>query len=48
MQNKEILKAQLELLNWMMRLCSSGYTTGMIRKFLHNKYVELSGEGEKA
>lgn len=38
----------LELLNWAMKVSSSGATPGMIRKILYNKYVEISGEGEKA
>lgn len=45
---KQLAAAQLDLLNWFMKLCGSGQTTGMIRKIVHNKYVELSGEGERA
>jgi hypothetical protein len=45
---KEILRAQLELLDWAMGRCYSGSTPSMIRRDMHNKRVELSGEGEKA
>lgn len=41
-------KAQIDILLWAMQLCGSGMTTGMIRKALHNKLVEITGEGEKA
>lgn len=40
--------AQVDIINWAMQLCGSGMTTGMIRKLLHNKIVEITGEGEKA
>lgn len=40
--------AYLDALNLAMKLCGHGMTTGMIRKLLHNKFVEISGEGEKA
>lgn len=43
-----VKRAQLDLLNWFMQLCGHGYTTGMIRKIAYNKFVEISGEGEKA
>lgn len=43
-----VKSSQLDLLNWFMKLCGSGQTTGMIRKIVHNKYVEISGEGERA
>jgi len=45
---RAIKKAELDLLNWFMKLCGSGQTTGMIRKIAHNKYVEISGNGERA
>lgn len=44
----EILRDKVELLNWMLQVCGSGMTSGMIRKIVHNKLVELTGEGEKA
>lgn len=40
--------AQLELLNWAMKVCGTGHTIAMIRKVFHNRFVEISGEGEKA
>lgn len=39
---------KIELLNWFMQLCGSGATTGMIRKLVHNKLVEITGDGERA
>lgn len=47
-QSEEVKKAQLDMLNWFMKLCGSGMTTGMIRLIAHNKHVEISGKGEKA
>lgn len=41
-------RARLEMLNWFMQICGNGYTTGMVRKIAYNKYIEISGEGEKA
>ena len=40
--------AQVEILTWAMRLCFTGSTPSMIRKALHNKLVEITGEGERA
>lgn len=46
---KEVKKnAQMDLLNWAMKVCTTGYTIGAIRKVFHNKFVEVSGEGQKA
>jgi hypothetical protein len=39
---------KLELLNWVIKLCGSGMTVGMIRRLIHNKIVEIDGKGEKA
>lgn len=44
----EITRDKVELLNWVMQLCGSGSTTGMIRKLVHNKLVDITGEGQKA
>lgn len=41
-------RGEMEILDWAMQLCGSGMTVGMIRKLLHNKRVEITGEGEKA
>jgi len=40
--------ARADALKWAIQLCGSGMTVGMIRKLLHNKIVEITGEGEKA
>lgn len=40
--------AQLELLNWFMKVCSSSLNSANVRRIAHNKFVEISGEGEKA
>lgn len=45
---KKAKQAQIDLLNWAMQLCGSGISTMTIRKLLHNKLVEITGEGEKA
>lgn len=47
-KEQQIKDAQVELLNWFMQLCGSGATTGMLRKIVYNRLVELTGEGEKA
>lgn len=39
---------QIETLNYAMKLCGSGMTPAMIRKLLHNKLIEITGDGEKA
>lgn len=39
---------KLEMLDWFWSLLHSGSTTGMIRRAIHNKRVEITGEGEKA
>lgn len=44
----EIKRSQIEILEWAMRLCLTGSTPAMIRKAMHNKLVEITGEGEKA
>lgn len=45
----ELMKAEkIELLNWAMQVCSTGSTPSMIRRVLHNKLIEIAGEGEKA
>lgn len=38
----------LEALTWFGKLCRSGSTIGMIKLAVHNKRVEISGEGERA
>lgn len=39
---------QAEILTWAMKICGTGSTPSMIRKILHNKHVEITGDGEKA
>lgn len=46
--NEGFRTGQIETLNFAMRLCGSGMTPAMIRILLHNKLVEITGEGEKA
>lgn len=43
-----IIHSQAEILTWAMKLCFTGQTPAMIRRCLHNKLVEISGEGERA
>lgn len=44
----ELIDAQAKILTWAMPLCGSGMTPAMIRKLLHNKLIEITGEGQKA
>lgn len=40
--------AELEMLNWIMRVASGALNVAHVRKIAHNRFVEISGEGEKA
>lgn len=42
--SKEVLKAQIELLLWFIKLTGSGMTVGMIRYRLLKKHEELEKE----
>ncbi len=39
---------QLEILDWMLEQTMTGMTLPMLRVQIHNKRVEISGEGERA
>ncbi len=41
-------ESNIQLCNWFLQCLGTGMTTGMIRRLVHNKIVEISGEGEKA
>lgn len=43
-----LLEHQTALLDWFDSICRQGMTIGMLRKAIHNKRVELTGNGEKA
>lgn len=47
-QDEAFKERDIKLLNWAMSLCCTGMTPSMIRRELHNKLVEISGEGERA
>lgn len=38
----------IEILDWMLQQTMTGMTLPMLRVVIHNKRVEISGEGEKA
>lgn len=41
-------KSQKNMLDWFDEICRQGMTIGMLRRAIHNKRVEITGEGEKA
>lgn len=45
---KLIIDAQVKILNWVIQVNGSGYTSGTNRIIFHNKIVELTGNGQKA
>lgn len=46
--NKLIQAREIELLEWCLKQCNTGMTIPMIKLRIHNKLVEIKGEGEKA
>lgn len=42
------MEAKIQLCNWFLQMLGTGMTTGMIRRIVYNKIVELEGKGEKA
>lgn len=45
---RRILDAQIVILDWCLKQCNTGMTIPMIKLRIHNKLVEIKGEGEKA
>lgn len=45
LQEKE---SNLQLLDWVLKLMGTGMTLQMVRVRVHNKLIEIKGEGERA